>query len=182
MPPPKQQHHGPNPVIPGSALAVWSLAGLLLLLSLFPSRASGTTTTITTTSSPSSSSSTSIVKTKNYIDTISGYKDLASCAADVLSTVVRGEYSGCADTYALTSYTCFCTDSSSYMSAVISRDVLSSCASSGASAQASSAGAVFDAYCQLGVLAGVEAGEYGLYEQGGGEKSAEYNTDPLMIQ
>lgn len=73
---------------------------------------------------------------------------------------MRGEYSGCADTYALTSYTCFCTDSSTYMSAVISSDVMSSCDSSVASAQAISAGAVFDAYCQLGVRAGLETGEY----------------------
>lgn len=54
-----------------------------------------------------SESSSSIVQTKNYIDTISGYKELSTCAELVLSTVVRGEYSGCADTYALTSYTCF---------------------------------------------------------------------------
>lgn len=57
--------------------------------------------------SSSSSSKSSIVQTKNYIDTISGYTDLSTCAELVLSTVVRGEYSGCADTYALTSYTCF---------------------------------------------------------------------------
>lgn len=150
MPSPKQ-HHGQW--VPGPAFAVWSL---LLLLSLFPSRISATTIT-----AASSSSSTSIVKTKNYIDTISGYKELSSCAEDVLSTVVRGEYSGCGDTYALTSYTCFCTDSSSYMSAVISRDVMLTCNSAVASAQASSAGAIFDAYCQLGVVAGLEAGEYG---------------------
>lgn len=106
-------------------------------------------------------SSSSIVPTKNYIDTISGYAALSSCAESVLSTVVRGEYSGCPDTYALTSYTCFCTDSSSYMSAVISQDVISRCATGIASEQASSAGVVFDAYCALGVSAGLnsQAGE-----------------------
>lgn len=96
-----------------------------------------------------------IIQTTNYIDTISGYHDLSTCAEQVLSTVVRGEFSGCGDTYALTSYTCFCTDSSSYMSAVISKDVMSSCPVSAASVQASSALGIFAAYCALGVDAGL---------------------------
>lgn len=96
-----------------------------------------------------------IFQTTNYIDTISGYNELSICAEKVLSTVVRGEFSGCGDTYALTSYTCFCTDSSSYMSAVISKDVMSSCPESAASAQASSALGVFAAYCALGVDVGL---------------------------
>lgn len=74
---------------------------------------------------------------------------------DVLSTVVRDENSGCQDTYALTSYTCFCTDSSSYFSNVISTDVVSGCNSSIAAPQATSALSVFDAYCALGVAAGL---------------------------
>lgn len=100
-------------------------------------------------------SKSSNIPTKNYIDTISGYTDLSTCAELVLSTVVRGEYSGCADTYALTSFTCFCTDSSSYMSEVISSDVEAACPASVASAQASSALGVFAAYCELGVPAGL---------------------------
>lgn len=94
-------------------------------------------------------------KTKNYIDTISGYDELSACAVEVLSTVVRDENSGCQDTYALTSYTCFCTDSSSYFSNVISRDVVSGCNESIATPQATSALSVFDAYCALGVAAGL---------------------------
>lgn len=97
----------------------------------------------------------SIIQTSNYIDTVSGYDELSTCAEQVLSTVVRGEYSGCADQYALTSYTCFCTDSSSFMSAVISKDVMSSCPGSIASVQASSALGVFAAYCEIGVNAGL---------------------------
>lgn len=99
--------------------------------------------------------SSSIIQTKNFIDTISGYTDLSTCAENVLSTVVRAEYSGCGDTYAVTSYTCFCTDSSSFMSSVISSDVSASCPASVAAAQASSALGVFDAYCELGVAAGL---------------------------
>lgn len=101
------------------------------------------------------SSSAAPPKTKNYIDTISGYDELSACAVEVLSTVVRDENSGCQDTYALTSYTCFCTDSSSYFSNVISRDVVSGCNSSIATPQATSALSVFDAYCALGVAAGL---------------------------
>ncbi|OJD35636.1 uncharacterized protein BKCO1_1600035 [Diplodia corticola] len=98
--------------------------------------------------------SSSIVPTKNYIDTISGYIELSTCAEDVLSTVVRAQQSGCGDNMATTSYTCFCTDSSSYYSAMISSEVSNSCGTAG-SAQASSAIAVFDGYCALGVEHGL---------------------------
>ena len=101
------------------------------------------------------SSSSAPLKTKNYIDTISGYNELSECAVSVLSTVVRDENSGCQDTYALTSYTCFCTDSSSFFSNVISRDIVSGCDSSVAAPQVTSALSVFDAYCALGVEAGL---------------------------
>lgn len=101
------------------------------------------------------SSSSAAPKTKNYIDTISGYNELSECAVSVLSAVVRDENSGCQDTYALTSYTCFCTDSSSFFSNVISRDVVSGCDSSVAAPQVTSALSVFDAYCALGVEAGL---------------------------
>lgn len=101
------------------------------------------------------SSSAAAPKTKNYIDTISGYDELSECAVSVLSTVVRDENSGCQDTYALTSYTCFCTDSSSFFSNVISRDVVAGCDSSVAAPQVTSALSVFDAYCALGVEAGL---------------------------
>ena len=54
----------------------------------------------------------------------------------------------------MTSYTCFCTDSSSYFSSVISNDVLAICNLSIAATQATSALGVFGAYCALGVAAG----------------------------
>lgn len=101
------------------------------------------------------SSSASVTKTKNYIDTISGYDELSACAVEVLSTLIRDENSGCQDTYALTSYTCFCTDSSSFFNNAISRDVVSGCNSSVAEPQVTSALSVFDAYCALGVEAGL---------------------------
>lgn len=110
------------------------------------------------TSSSKSSSRTKVIQTTNYIDTIDGYSSLSSCAIDVLSTVVRGEFSGCGGwDDNLTSYTCFCTDSYSFMSTVISTDIITSCdGGTMASAQATSALSVFDAYCALGVEAGLE--------------------------
>lgn len=129
------------------------------------SSSSGSEVTTTTssegssaTSSSKSSSRTKVIQTTNYIDTIDGYSSLSSCAIDVLSTVVRGEFSGCGGwDDNLTSYTCFCTDSYSFMSTVISTDIITSCdGGATASAQATSALSVFDAYCALGVEAGLE--------------------------
>lgn len=121
-------------------------------------------------SSSSSSSRTKVIQTTNYIDTIDGYSSLSSCAIDVLSTVVRGEFSGCGGwDDNLTSYTCFCTDSYSFMSTVISTDIITSCdGGSTASAQATSALSVFDEYCALGVAAGLEPTS----ESGSGDPTA----------
>lgn len=89
--------------------------------------------------------------TSVFIDTVSGYDELSTCAEEVLSTIVRAQYSGCGDKGAVTSYTCFCTDSSSLMSHMITSAVSQSCDSSIVSDQASSAINVFDAYCAIGV-------------------------------
>ncbi|POS75061.1 hypothetical protein DHEL01_v206542 [Diaporthe helianthi] len=89
--------------------------------------------------------------TSIFIDTVSGYDELSTCAEEVLSTIVRGQYSGCGDKGAVTSYTCFCTDSSSLMSNLITRAISNRCESSIVSEQASSAIDVFDAYCAIGV-------------------------------
>lgn len=81
-----------------------------------------------------------------YIDNVPGYSDLDSCAEPPLSTVVRDMYSGCGDGGVYTSFSCFCTASSSYMASVISTAVLSYCP--GSTADASSAASIFHAYCQ----------------------------------
>lgn len=122
------------------------------------SEASATGSGTSSGTSTSTSSRTKVIQTTNYIDTIDGYSSLSSCAIDVLSTVVRGEFSGCGGwDDNLTSYTCFCTDSYSFMSTVISTDIITSCnGGSTASAQATSALSVFDDYCALGVAAGLE--------------------------
>ena len=108
--------------------------------------------------------SSSVVPTSNFIDTVSGYKQLSTCAEGALSTIVRAQSSGCGDGGRLTSYTCFCTASSSRISSVISTAIMTSCGSDSASAQASSALSVFGAYCALGVEHGLAmttpAGEF----------------------
>lgn len=97
-----------------------------------------------------SSGSSSGLATTYFIDTVAGYDDLSTCAEQVVSTIVRAQSSGCGDGGALTSYTCFCTDSSSLMSYEITSAISFSCSSSIWSAQALSAISVFDAYCALG--------------------------------
>lgn len=89
--------------------------------------------------------------TSIFIDTVSGYDELSTCAEEVLSTIVRAQYSGCGDKGAVTSYTCFCTDSSSLMSVMITNAVSNRCDSSIVLDQASSAIDVFDAYCAIGL-------------------------------
>lgn len=113
------------------------------------------TTPLVVLAASSGSGSSSAIATKNYIDTISGYDELSTCAENVLSTIVRAQLSGCGDGGALTSYTCFCTDSSSVFSTLITWAISDSCSSPIWSAQASSAISVFDAYCALGVSAGL---------------------------
>ncbi|KIV84951.1 hypothetical protein PV11_00696 [Exophiala sideris] len=76
-----------------------------------------------------------------YIDRLPDYSLLDACAENPLSTVVRDMYSGCGDGGDYTSYSCFCTASSSYMASVISTAVLRYCP--GSTADASSATAVF---------------------------------------
>ncbi|KAI3395175.1 hypothetical protein diail_1669 [Diaporthe ilicicola] len=136
------------------------LKRLTLIAALSSSSAFGLAQSVTSSSSTTKTTSTrtKVRQTTNYIDTIDGYSSLSSCAIDVLSTVVRGEFSGCGGwDDNLTSYTCFCTDSYSSISTVISTDVLTSCAGdSAASAQATSALSIFDDYCALGVEAGLE--------------------------
>jgi hypothetical protein len=140
-------------------------AALLLLLAFTrPARSSSSA------SASASAQAAAVTQTKNYIDTIPGYAELSPCAVNVLSTIVRDENSGCQDTYRLTSYTCFCTDSSSFFSGAISSDVVAGCGGPAlAGAQASSALGVFDAYCALGVAAGLttqvckSCGDFDLY-------------------
>lgn len=84
-----------------------------------------------------------------FINQVQEYSSLSPCPEAALSTVVRDMYSGCGDGGKTTSYSCFCTASSSQFASIISTAVMKACNSS--SNAASSAAQVFDAYCQLGV-------------------------------
>lgn len=58
-------------------------------------------------------------KTSIYIDQIPLYSKLPECAEGRLSAIVRAQYSGCGDDMSLTSFSCFCIDSSSYVNSVL---------------------------------------------------------------
>lgn len=84
-----------------------------------------------------------------FINLVPEYSALPSCAQSPLSSIVRDMDKGCGDGGATTSYSCFCTASSSYFSTLISTVVLMQCSESG---QASSAVDVFDSYCAVGIV------------------------------
>ncbi|KAI0133377.1 hypothetical protein F4776DRAFT_133035 [Hypoxylon sp. NC0597] len=84
-----------------------------------------------------------------FIDTVPAYASLPHCAEVPLSFIVRDMASGCGDGGKTTSYSCFCTDSSSKMNGVISTAVASRC-SIGPVTAASQAVDVFASYCGLG--------------------------------
>ncbi|KAF2478153.1 uncharacterized protein BDR25DRAFT_308957 [Lindgomyces ingoldianus] len=68
--------------------------------------------------------------TQIYIDQISEYSSLPRCAQDQLSTIVRAQSSGCGDNMALTSFSCFCIQSSVHMASIISSAVQTTCSMS----------------------------------------------------
>lgn len=68
-------------------------------------------------------------KTHIYIDQIPLYTRLQLCAQDQVSAIVRAQASGCGDDTQLTSFACFCIDSSSEFSSIISTAVADECKS-----------------------------------------------------
>ncbi|KAF2658919.1 hypothetical protein K491DRAFT_713164 [Lophiostoma macrostomum CBS 122681] len=85
---------------------------------------------------------------KVFINKVPEYSSLPKCAEVPLSTIVRDMEQGCGDGGATTSYSCFCTASSSIFSAKILTAVGSKCAST--TAGVGEALDVFSAYCALG--------------------------------
>lgn len=84
-----------------------------------------------------------------FIDTIPAYSELPVCAVDQLRRVVKDMVDGCGDGKKTTSYSCFCTDSSSYFSGVISTRVAKACLPE-TTAAVGAAADVFSSYCALG--------------------------------
>ena len=79
-----------------------------------------------------------------WINQIPGYSSLSSCALEPVSAIVRDMSRGCGDNNEVTSQNCFCTSSYSYFNSLISKTVSEQCSGG---AQASSAGDVFERYC-----------------------------------
>jgi hypothetical protein len=86
--------------------------------------------------------------TSIFINQVSEYAALPSCAKHPISTIVRDMSLGCGDHNALTSYDCFCTSSSSHFSSLISRSVSRQCAKTSPAAVALALD-VFHSYCEL---------------------------------
>lgn len=84
-----------------------------------------------------------------FIDTIPAYSELPVCAKDQLKTIVKNMVNGCGDGKKTTSYSCFCTDSSSHFSQFISTKVASACLPETTTAVGAAAD-VFSSYCALG--------------------------------
>lgn len=85
-----------------------------------------------------------------FIDTIPAYSELPVCAENQLRTVVKNMKDGCGDGSRTTSYSCFCTDSSSHFSRDISTRVASACLPETTGAVGAAA-EVFSSYCALGL-------------------------------
>ncbi|KAI1760624.1 hypothetical protein GGR53DRAFT_470161 [Hypoxylon sp. FL1150] len=85
-----------------------------------------------------------------FISQVPAYSSLLTCAEVPLSFIVREMASGCGDGSKTTSYSCFCTDSSSQMDGAISTAVASRC-STGPVSAATETVDVFASYCGLGV-------------------------------
>jgi hypothetical protein len=84
-----------------------------------------------------------------FINDFPEYTALPACAEHPLSTIVRDMVNGCGDNGKTTSYNCFCTESSSHFTSVISTEVGSSCLPQTTTA-VEQAVRVFDLYCAKG--------------------------------
>ncbi|KAK0717535.1 hypothetical protein B0T26DRAFT_298961 [Lasiosphaeria miniovina] len=93
---------------------------------------------------------TQVYAQKIYIDKAPGYAELPPCAKVPVSTIVRDMKRGCGDGGRYTSFSCFCTASSSKFASVIGTDVAARCAASGIASQGLVAAlSVFDSYCRV---------------------------------
>lgn len=84
-----------------------------------------------------------------FIDAIPEYSALPVCAENALSEIVRDMASGCGDDSKTTSFSCFCTDSSSQFASIISTQVESDCSTETTTAVSEALG-VFSDYCAQG--------------------------------
>lgn len=78
-------------------------------------------------------------ETQIYIDQVPGYTSLRPCAQGRVSAIVRAQASGCGDNMHLTSFTCFCMQSSSQFVSILSTDIAAECAAEATAAPTSGA-------------------------------------------
>ncbi|SPJ73216.1 uncharacterized protein FTOL_02946 [Fusarium torulosum] len=83
-----------------------------------------------------------------WLNQLDSYDSLPYCAEGPISSIVRDMISGCGDGGRTTSYSCFCTRSSSRFESIIPTAVAKECSHWGS--EASSAMSIFHEYCQLG--------------------------------
>jgi hypothetical protein len=81
-------------------------------------------------------------ETSIWINEIPLYTSLAPCALDRVSAIIRAQASGCNDDSAHTSFACFCIESSSAFSSIISTAVAQQCSRQEAMATPSSASVI----------------------------------------
>ncbi|KAF2468970.1 uncharacterized protein BDR25DRAFT_344159 [Lindgomyces ingoldianus] len=87
---------------------------------------------------------------KIFINKVPAYSSLPSCAVQPLSTIVRNMEQGCGDGGKTTSFSCFCTASSSKMESKISQAVEKKCGSQTVTGGVEKALGVFASYCAMG--------------------------------
>ena len=92
------------------------------------------------------------VATKIFIDEVTDYAKLPKCAETRLSSIVRDMEFGCGDGSRMTSYACFCYDSSAYYDNMIRTQITSTCSEQ---SLATSAQGVFNQYCGIGRTRGL---------------------------
>lgn len=88
------------------------------------------------------------IPTSIFINIMPGWYSLDPCAEQPLSTIVRDMLSGCGDNSGTTSFSCFCSASSTQFQSVISRAVAIQCHND--TREIAMANDVFSEYCQLG--------------------------------
>ncbi|KAK7994611.1 hypothetical protein PG991_016199 [Apiospora marii] len=87
-----------------------------------------------------------------FIDELPGYKALPSCAERPIHTIVKDMSKGCGDHQKTTSYSCFCTASSTKFVSLISKEVAKLCLPDTTTA-VEQATDLFGSYCAIGTAA-----------------------------
>ncbi|KAK8091848.1 hypothetical protein PG997_002209 [Apiospora hydei] len=93
-----------------------------------------------------------------FIDNLPGYRALPPCAETPVHTIVKDMSRGCGDHRKTTSYSCFCTASSTQYVALISKEVAKRCLPD-TTTGVSQALDLFGSYCAMGSVMNGTAGQ-----------------------